>query len=231
LLAVEQGERLFKLRARRDLGRAEVGRGEAAARKMLHRQADAANPERLGTLGVQTLPEDHFGRAPADVDHQTRQVAGLQARDALVDQPGFFASGNDLDGMPQDMVAALQKGITVAGLPQGLGGHRTHLPGREALEANGKSGQAGQPALGGFFGQHAVAVEAGPQAHGFLEVVDPLVAALAQLADLEPETVGPHVDGRQQNGAWARRGRCGGGVFEGLGRTCLVHAWYCPCFV
>jgi hypothetical protein len=143
------------------------------------------------------VAEDHLGGAPADVDDQARQLAGLQTRHAQVDQAGFLAAGDDLDAVPQHAVRALQEGIAVAGFAQGLGGHGAHLPGGKAFETLRELRQAGQAALGGLFGQHAVAVEPAAQAHRLLEVLDALVAALAQLANLEPEAVGAHVDGSQ----------------------------------
>ena len=38
-------------------------------------------------------------------------------------------------------------------------------------------------------------VQAGAQAHGFLQVVDAAIAAVLHLADLQPEAVRAHVDG------------------------------------
>lgn len=121
--------------------------------------------------------------------------------------------------MAQHLVGAGQEGIAVAGFAQGLRGHRAHLPGREALQALGKAGQAGQAALSGIFGQQALGIQAGTQAHGFLQIIDALVAAFAQLGDLQPEAVGAHVDRGQQmrpfTGFEGERGgshRLGGGV-------------------
>ena len=96
------------------------------------------------------MAEDHLGGAPADVDDQARQLAGLQTRHAQVDQAGFLAAGDDLDAVPQHAVRALQEGIAVAGFAQGLGGHGAHLPGGKAFETLRELRQAGQAALGGF---------------------------------------------------------------------------------
>ena len=65
-------------------------------------------------------------------------------------------------------------------------------------QALGKLLQTGQATLRGFLGKHALGVQAGTQAHGFLAVEVPAVTAVAHLANFESETVRPHVDGRQQ---------------------------------
>ena len=231
LLAREERERLLQLGACRDLGGAEVLGRVAAFGEVLQREADAAHGERLGVVRRAAHAQDHFGGAPADVDDQARQLAGLQARDALVDQAGFFAAGDDLDGQAQHAVATLQEGVAVARFAQGLGGHGAHLPGREALEALCEAGQTGQAALGGLFGELAPAVQAGAQAHGFLEVVDALVAAAGDLGDFQAEAVGAHVDGGQQFGESAlvhaplqRSGR----VLDRGGAQRCVHAAIVP---
>jgi hypothetical protein len=122
---------------------------------------------------------------------------------AGVDQARLLAAGDDLDRVAQRGLRAQQEGVAVARLAQRLRGHGAHLPGSKPARRCGEAPQAGQAALRGLFGQQAVGVEAGAQAHGLLEVVDAAVAAVLQLPDLQPEAVGAHVDGGQRPGGGA----------------------------
>ena len=165
------------------------------------------------------LAEDQLGRAAADVDHQPRHLGRLQVRHAGVDQPRFLAAGDDLDREAQRRLRAQQEGVAVARLAQRLRGHRAHLGRREAGQPRGKAAQAGQAALHGVFGQQALGVEPGAQAHGLLQVVDAAVAAVLQLAQFQPEAVGAHVDGGQRALGQPRS------VGSGMRRLCktLLH--------
>jgi hypothetical protein len=196
----EIGHRLFQLGAGCHLGHAEGLGGVAPVGEVAHRQADAADLEGLGLLGLAARAQDHLGGAAADVDHQPAYVGGLQVRDAGVDQARLFAARDHLDRMAERRLRALQEGIAVARLAQGLRRHGAHLCGGEACQAFAEALQAGQPAQRGFLGQHAFGVQAGAQAHGLFQIELPAVAAVAQLADFEPEAVRPHVDRGQQAG-------------------------------
>jgi hypothetical protein len=146
---------------------------------------------------------------------------------AGVDQARLLAAGDDLDRVAQRGLRTQQEGVAVARLAQGLRGHRAHLAGLEAGQARGEAAQAGQAALGRLFGQQAVGVEAGAQAHGLLQVVDAAVAAVCrQLADLEPEAVGAHVDRGQRLGE-RRRQR----VAVGMRALCHAAMFEGPCFL
>ena len=196
--AAEGVQGLFEFGARGHLCSAEGVGTEAAVAKVAHRQADRADRERLRHLRHAAFAQDQFGRAAADVDHQARLVRRLQVGHAGVDQARLFAPADDLDRKAQRGLGAQQEAVAVACLAQGLGSHGAHLQGFEAGQACGESAQAGQPALDGLFGQQPVGVEPGAQADRLLQVVDPLVAAMLQRPDLEPEAVRTHVDRGQR---------------------------------
>ena len=183
----------FKLGTGSDLRRAKGGIGDLAVAEEALRQADAADGERLGQARDQGRAEDHLGRPPADVDHKARLVAGLQVRDADVDEARLFAARDDLDVLAQSLLRAQQKGVAVARFTQRLCGHGAHALRCEARQPRGKAAQADQAALHGFFGEHAVGVEAGTQAHGLLQVVDAAIAFVVDLRDLQAKTVRAHV--------------------------------------
>ena len=202
---------LFQLGAGGHLGLPEAFAGNAATFEEAQRQADAAHAKGFGNQRVAPLAQDHLGGAAADVHHQARFVAGLHRGHAGIDQTGFLAAGYDFDGETQRLLRAQQEGIAIAGFAQRLRGHGPDVQGFEAGQPRRETPQAGQAALGGFFSQHAVGVEPGTQANGFLEVIDAAVTphvALRQLAQFQPEAVGAHVDGRQgRAGAVAGRRR------------------------
>ncbi len=174
----ERRECLLELGAGRHLGGAECRAVEFTVGKVLLRQAHAADRERLGAGRVQAAAEDHFGRAAADVDDQPRQRARIQMGHAGEDQARLFTAGDDFDRMAQRGLGVNQEFVAVAGLAQGLRGHRAHLYRRHALQALGKAVQAIQAAIARLVGEQAMAVEPGAQAHGFLHVLDAPVLAM-----------------------------------------------------
>ena len=206
----ERLERFLELGAGGDLRLAEAALAEAAVGEVLHRQADAADPERLGLARPRAAAEDHLGRAAADVDDQARHRRRLQPRDAGEDEARLLAPGDDLDRVAEDGLRAQQEGVAVPRFAQRLRRHRAHLVRREAVEAAREAGQAVEAARRRLLVEEAGGVEAGAEANGFLEVVDAAIAAALDLADLEPEAVRAHVDRRELAGParlGAARGR------------------------
>ncbi len=144
-------ERFLEFGAGGDLSGAERGRGEAAIGKVLHRQADAADGERLGHPRLAASAEDHLGRAAADVDHQARHGARLQMRDAGIDQPRFLAAGDDFDRLAEGRLRVHQEGVAVAAL-RARSASRPPVPaiGSRPCSRYGKALQAGQAPLAGL---------------------------------------------------------------------------------
>jgi hypothetical protein len=143
---VERLERFLELGGGRDLRGAKGGGREAAVGEVAHRQADAADLERLGAQRPGPAPEDHLGRAPADVDHQPGLVGRLETRHAGVDQAGFLATGDHLDRQAERLARAREELVAVARLAQRLRRDRPHLIGPVALEPLLEPRQAGEPA-------------------------------------------------------------------------------------
>ena len=154
------------------------------------------------------LAEDHLGGAPADVDHQPRacrRAAGATRRR----RSAVLPRGPEMTSIGWPSAACARAAGRRRGCaPRAASAWPPRAPAADAKprSRSAKRRQAVQPALHGGFGEHAVGVEPAAQAHGFLQVVDAPVAAVLQLADLEPEAVRAHVDGGQragQNAGWA----------------------------
>ena len=190
----ERFERLFQLGTGRDLRFAERPLAEASLGKILHRQAHAADLERLGLAGSRTAADDHFGRPATDVDDQPRHGRRLQPGDTGEDQARFLATGDDLDGMAEHGLGAQQERVAVLRLAQRLRRHRPHLRRREAVEPAREAAQAGEAPFGSLLAQVAGLVEPGAEAHRLLQVVDAAIAAAVDLADLETKAVRADVD-------------------------------------
>ena len=98
-------------------------------------------------------------------------------------------------GWPRADWARARKASRLLRLAQRLRRDRAHLA-RAAKPSSraGEAGQAGEAARGRLVAEQAGGVEPGAEAHRFLQVVDAPVAAVDELADLEPEAVRAHVD-------------------------------------
>ena len=115
---------------------------EPAVAEEAHRQAHAADLERLGQQRLAAMAQDHLGGAPADVDHEARCRRGLQVRHAGIDEARLLAPGDDLDRMAEHGLRApgRRRGCAPA---QGLCTWRAPAAAR-SLQALGKAAQAGQ---------------------------------------------------------------------------------------
>ena len=123
---------------------------------------------------------------------------------ALIDETGFFAARNHVNGEAQHFVGAGQKFVTVARFTQGLRRHRAHFGFFKARQPLAKAGQAVQPALDGVGRQVAVFVQPIALAHGFLEVFGAEELAMVHAADFEAKTVGSQIYGGESGSAWQR---------------------------
>ena len=210
----ERLERFLELGAGGDLRFAKGALAEAAVGEVLHRQADAADLERLGLARPRAAADDHLGRAAADVDDQARHRRRLQAGDAGEDEARFLAPGDDLDRLAEDGLRAQQEGVAVPRFAQRLRRDRAHLGRQEAVEAAREAGQAVEAARRRLFAQEAGGVEAGAEADGLLQVVDAPVAAagswpISSRKLFEPMSIAASWPG-QRDSASAREGGAGG---------------------
>ena len=117
---------------------------------------------------------------------------------ALVNQPGFLAAGNDINRKTQCFLAALEEFFAVDGFTQGLGGNRPDLRFFESRQPFTEAGQAIPAALHGLRGQVAVGIKSVALAHGFLEVLNSVDAAVVEAANFKTKAVGPQVHSGKQ---------------------------------
>ena len=177
----------------------ESARSELSFRKIAHGPGHAAYLVRLQRSRLQALSQNHFGRAPANINHQAALV-GLrqQMRDTLVNQSGFFTARNHVDGKPQCFLPAPDKFFAVDGFAQRLGGHGPHLRFVKACQAFAKARQTIPSALHGGQRQVAVFIESAALAHGFLDVFDAVDAAVVKTSNFKAKAVGPQVHSGNQ---------------------------------
>ena len=139
----------LELRAGGDLRGAERRARVASIGEVAHREADAADPERLGHARLATPPDDHLGRAAADVDDEARARGRLQEGDPVVDEARLLPAGDHLDRMAERRLGAHEEGVAVRGLAQRLRGDGAHVDGGgggEGLRERGEAGDPGAPA-------------------------------------------------------------------------------------
>jgi hypothetical protein len=208
---------LFEFGAGGHLGGAEASRVSPPSKKRIDR---LTQPTRTlsATSGLRPWPRIISVERPPMSTTRRRSRAGLQPGHAGIDQAGLLAARDHLDRKAQRGLRAQQEGVAVARLAQGLRGHRAHLGGSKPASRAAKRRRQARPRSRSLVGQQAVGVEPGAQAHGLLQVVDAAVApCVRQLADLEPEAVGAHVDGGHR-----RQGAAGGNAAarESMRRLC-----------
>ena len=89
---------------------AECLRAKPAAAKKTLCVADAADVERLETLGLQAASDDELGRAAADIDAKARRVGRRQhVRDTEINESRFFMTGDDVDRKTKRRLGRPQK--------------------------------------------------------------------------------------------------------------------------
>ena len=140
------------------------------------------------------MAQDQLGGAPANVRHQPALIRLRQHFcHALVDQAGFFAPGNHVDGKAEYVVGAHQELVPVARFTQGLRGHRTHLGFLEPGQPFAETRQAVPAALHRLRAQVAFGVQAVALADGLFEVFGAFKLAVVQAHDFESKAVGTQV--------------------------------------
>jgi hypothetical protein len=222
--AARTGRSPPRARRRRRPARAEGALAEAAVGEVLHRQADAADLERLGAARPLAAAEDHLGRAAADVDDEARHARRLQLGHARIDEARLLAARDDLDRPAERRLGAGEEGVAVLRLAQRLRRDRADLARGEAVEPAREARQAVEAALRRLVAEEARGVEAAAEAHRLLEGSPIAGSGRRELADLEPKAVRAHVDrgdlagpagvGVGRDGAFRihRAGLCGRGL-------------------
>ena len=120
-------------------------------------------------------------------------------RHALVDQPGFFPAGNNIDGEPQNLMRLDQKLVSVASLSQSLSGHSSDLRFFESRQPLAESGQAIPAALHGVLRQVSFGIQAIPLTYGFFKIFRAVDLAPIKPADFQAKTVRAQIHSRQQS--------------------------------
>ena len=86
---------------------------------MTFRHQDAAHVEALERTRLVTLPENEFGAAPADIEHEPQTVRRRQTvRDAGIDEASFLQSRDNFDRMTKRTFGLDEKVTAVAGAAQ-----------------------------------------------------------------------------------------------------------------
>ena len=159
-------------------------------------------------------------------------VRRLQPGDAGEDQARLFAARDDLDRKAERLRGARpgRRRGCFASRSVCVATART-CDGAKPASRFAKRARQASAAQHRLLGEPAVAVEAGAEPHRLLQVVDAAVAAVLQLADLDPEAVRPDVDGGERAGRRRRRGGSGGrggGVGQDGRHAGIVAALYDP---
>ena len=162
------------------------------------------SPRAIGGRHIGQIDPDQLGRAAADIHHQAFFFAGRQTvRGADINQPGFFAPGDDFNRKSQTRLCFADEGGGVFCHPQGVGAHHPHLVGAEVAQTVAKPRQAGQRALLGGVVQKIVSSQASAQAHGVFEGVERKKLLAIDADDLQTKAIGAEING----GKGFKRGR------------------------
>ncbi len=178
------------------LGRFHVlGRDHPVGKEVLGVR-DASHEEARRPQGVETLTDDAFGRAAADVHHQpTFPREGKGVRDAEVDEPRLLLSGDDLDVMSQGRRRFSQHGAGALHLPEGVGPHRPHLFGRDVAKPLPEFEERLHGALEDLVAQRLIFLEPGRETDSLAEAIDLVHFVVHEPRNLHVKTVRAEIDG------------------------------------
>ena len=137
-------------------------RGDLAVAEVPLGITDATHLQAFTQQWLKALADDEFSTAAADVGHQAlaRRV-GEGVRYAQINEACFFPSGNDFNGVPENLLGAHDELVAVTGFTQGVGAYNPHGAQGHTVDQLGKTFQAIEPALHGFFVEFAFFVDAG----------------------------------------------------------------------
>ena len=201
-----------QLREGGELGPAHALLADLAVREEAPAEGDATHAQALQRQGFEAFADDELGGAAADVDDQPPSLLGQGVGRPQVDQARLLAAGDDLDAVAQLRLGALDEGLAVGRLAQGVGTHHPQVVGGDALEEGGEARQAAQRTLHGGVVQATLVVEAGGELHLLAQAGDHLQAVLLVVGHQQVEAVGAKVDGGEA-------ARVAGALLAGDGRV------------
>jgi hypothetical protein len=159
-------------------------------------QGDAAHGSALHVQRLETLADDEFGAAPADVHDQTAfAIFGKGVGDALIDEARLFHTGDYFNGMTEGLFGRGKKILAVGGHAQRVGPHGAHRAAREMTQALAEQGEAVEGAFHRVRGEAFVGIEARGEAHHVAEAVDDDDLVIVRSRHHHVKAVGAEVDG------------------------------------
>ena len=97
-------------------------------REVPRRHRHAAHVEALHQAWLELAPEDEFGAAAADVEHEPGvELVFQEVRYAEVDQPRFLATADDFHAVAEDLLRRVDEVPAVARLAQRVGANDAHV--------------------------------------------------------------------------------------------------------
>jgi hypothetical protein len=187
---------VLDLLARREYRLAHAPRVDASPGKELAAHADATHVQALGDEGLELITDDELGAAAADVDRELpAHILGGAVGDAQVDEPGFLAPGDDLDGVAEGGLEFGQQDLLAPRPAQRVGADGTHVVRRHVPQPLPEAFQHLEGAVAGFLVQLILVVQARGEAHGVAHAVDDGELPVDDAGNLQVEAVRAEVDG------------------------------------
>ena len=206
--APERSRDRLQLESHREPRAIETLFGQLAVLEMLDAQADAADREALEIFRLIPFADDELRAAAADVDDEVRPLSRVRVvRNSEVDQPRFLDTRDDLDRMAERLLGGGKERVGVAGAPQRVRAHDTHLMGLHVAEPLAEAPQARERPLLARAVEIAVLVEPGGEPHHLSQPVDDGRLAVLRPRDDHVKAVRAQIDGRHDLGGLERCGR------------------------
>ena len=184
----------FEFELRRRPGALHALLRDSAVREVLGARADAADVQAVEPLGGESLANDEFGAAAANVhDQPVPTLARRRVRHPQVDEARLLDAGDDLDRVPEGLARPVQECTFALRLAQGVGADDAHLLRLHVLEPLAEPLEARQGPAARLAVQPAVRVEAGGQSHHFAQAIDDDQLAVRIPCDDHVKAVGPEV--------------------------------------
>ena len=227
------GDKLLKFHADFRLCPLPPLRGDLAVFKEAQGAGNAADLETLALQCLVALSDDELGTAAANVDDQARVVVhGQSMGHALIDQAGFLAAGNHLDGVPERRLCGQQESLRIRQLANRVGGNGAHMMGLEPFQALAKTCQARERGFTAVPRERSVLAQAGGEANGLAQAINNPQLPMGVSCYHQMKTVGANVRGGDQvaianlpvkvagthepyfsrSASWAQWGACAPGV-------------------
>lgn len=188
-----------QLQACSGVGLGVARRGDLAVTEVALGEAHAAHLQAFAQQRFEALADDELGTAAADVgDQALAGGVGQGVRHAEVDQARLFTAGDDLHRVAEDGFGTLDEFVAVARFTQGVGADDAHRACRHAVDQLGKTLEAFQASLHGFFAELALIVDAGGQLNLLAEPLENADLGVVCLGHDHVEAVGAQVDGGDQ---------------------------------